>query len=326
MDKNKLSPGATFPAGGGGDIITANFSGFIDEVRYYDQMLEEREIKELGGRSFLDLSGNKLHAVPISDDPTILPMSDPTSDLGLSTERPTWAKPSPELIFSDDPGALGDSFPGENHGRSVEWDNGSTHHLDLTSHSPVLAGLNGGTIAFWLRMDGVDDSGNISDFTVLSASNTDSNASFFRIMVRDIGVMQMHCVNQGIEVAKFYTAASGRLNVGIEGNWFWNHIAYVADENQSKFYVNGVLTESLQYAGGEGNKRAFFSDVENINFIGIGKHISSVETNGFRGNIDDFYIYDRALTAGEIKYLFDLKSRPREPSPIGGSCRRNRYD
>ena len=99
---------------------------------------------------------------------------------------------------------MGDSFPGENHGRSIVWDNGDSHHLDLTNHRNEFAGINRGTIAFWIRTDGVDDAGEKSDLTVFSASNIDNNKSFFRIMLRDIGVMQLECYNDGIEVAKFY--------------------------------------------------------------------------------------------------------------------------
>ena len=46
-----------FPAGGGGDIATANFSGLIDEVRFYDQMLEERKSKNLPAVPFLICPG-----------------------------------------------------------------------------------------------------------------------------------------------------------------------------------------------------------------------------------------------------------------------------
>ena len=79
-------------------------------------------------------------------------MHDPSTDIGISTERPTYKRPGPEIKHGIS--GAGDSFPGENHGRSIEWDDGATHHLDLTSHSPVLAGINRGTIAFWLGMDG----------------------------------------------------------------------------------------------------------------------------------------------------------------------------
>ena len=81
--------------------------------------------------------------------------------------------------------------------------------------------------------------------------------NLFRIMVRDIGVMQMHCVNDGVEVAKFYTAANGRLSVGMKTFSAGTTSLMWPDENESNFYINGELKESLAYAGGEGNQRAF---------------------------------------------------------------------
>ena len=53
--------------------------------------------------------------------------------------------------------------------------------------------------------------------------------------------------------------------------------------------------------------RAFFSDIEGINFMAIGLHKDSNETNAFSGNIDDFHIYDRALDASEISFLYNLQ-------------------
>jgi hypothetical protein len=53
---------------------------------------------------------------------------------------------------------------------------------------------------------------------------------------------------------------------------------------------------------GVGDARAFFSDIENINYAAIGRHEDANYTNSFEGNLDDFYIYDRALTPAEINF------------------------
>ena len=139
-------------------------------------------------------------------------------------------------------------------------------------------------------------------------------------MLLVIGVMQMECINDGFEVAKFYTESTygGKIAVGAPGppsdihqTDHWVHVALVVDDNSSNFWINGQLKESLAYVGGEGNKRAFFSDVENIDFISIGKHMTleSNATNHFRGKIDDFYIYDnQALSGEDINFLYNLRS------------------
>ena len=66
---------------------------------------------------------------------------------------------------------------------------------------------------FWICTSGRDNSG-ASDLTVFSASDIDDNQSFFRIMVRDIGVMQLHAANDGTDVAKFYTNSSNKIAYG----------------------------------------------------------------------------------------------------------------
>ena len=69
------------------DIVFSNYDGLLDEVQYFESSFTEAIIKELAGRVFLDLSGNKLHAVPIGDD---LPLNNPSTDAGISNDRPIW--------------------------------------------------------------------------------------------------------------------------------------------------------------------------------------------------------------------------------------------
>ena len=41
--------------------------------------------------------------------------------------------------------------------------------------------------------------------------------------------------------------------------------------------------------------------------MAIGLHKDLNVTNSFNGSIDDFYIYDRALDASEISFLYNLR-------------------
>ena len=156
-----------------------------------------------------------------------------------------------------------------------------------------------GTLAFWVRTDNVTD-----DVPIFCASDKDDNKSFFRIKIRQGLILQAEVYNDEDEVSKFYTTGTVKQNQ-------WTHVAYVADLNESRFYIDGVRNEFLGASTDEdaGNARGFFSDIENINFIAIGKHQTSdsAETKYFSGKIDDFYVYDRPLTDGEILYLMNLK-------------------
>jgi hypothetical protein len=137
--------------------------------------------------------------VPVGPDFQMINPDDPSTDTGSSSERPT------DTTNIMAPGFLGDSYGGEDNGRSVKWDDNDSY-IDLSLHSLDFAQLNKGSISFWIRTSGWSG-GSAVDQTVFSLSNTDENQTYFRVMVRNIGVMQLHAVNNGIEVAKFYTSS-----------------------------------------------------------------------------------------------------------------------
>ena len=285
------------------DIVLSNYDGLVDEVQYFETMFSESVIKELAGRVFLDLSGNKLHAVPIGSD---LPLSSPNTDTGISSDRPEWNDGSRPQAS---PNGLGDSFAGENHGRSLKWNEDSQMRVDLRNHIPNLGSLNIGTLSFWIKTDGLDSNDESVEQTIFSASNSEDNATFFRIMLKNTGVLQLHAINQGIEVAKFYTPSpEGKIASGNPGQSIWRHVALVVDETQSFFWVDGERIPAIPYSNGAGNARAFFSDVENLNNMSIGRHITADGVDYFQGNIDDVYLYGRALGQDEINYLYDLRA------------------
>ena len=61
---------------------TNNFQGLLDEVMIYQRSFSVSEIRYLAGRSFLDLSGNKYHAVPVGPDFMMINPDDAITDLG----------------------------------------------------------------------------------------------------------------------------------------------------------------------------------------------------------------------------------------------------
>jgi gliding motility-associated-like protein len=97
----------------------------------------------------------------------------------------------------------------------------------------------------------------------------------------------------------------------------WYHGVITRDKNEIKFYVNGVLVNSvstngtLPYYGCDGKV-----------FANIGTR--STQTQFFIGNIDDVHIYKRALTAAEVKALYEgnptqtVTISANNPAPCGG--------
>ena len=243
-------------------------------------------------------------------------MSHPDTDPGLQTDRPSVitnsfkTKRTRELSppFAN---ALGDSYLGEGHGRSLYFDDNDSY-LDLSPHAFYFAAEDQGSISFWVKTDGRDQNGDPVDQNIFTAACLDDNASFFRLMVRDTGVMQLHAVNDGNEVAKFYTDSAARV---VTAPTAWHHVVLVVDGEKSQFWIDGKAAASKVYASANGenssgDKRAFFSDIENLDFLAIGSSFFNTENNNtenFLGYIDDFYIYNRALNSTEINYLYDLR-------------------
>ena len=294
-----------------GSVDTDDFVGLLDEIHFFKTALTSTQIKILAGKIFLDLSGNKVHAAPVGPD---FPMIDPDTDAGISSTRPNILV-HPFNPQADSPvsygSALGDSYRGEGHGRSIYFDDNDSY-LDISPHAFFFAPEDQGSISFWVRTDGRDDNGDPTDQNLFTAACLEDNASFFRIMIRDTGVMQLHAMNDGTEVAKFYTDSSAKV---VTAPTAWHHVVFVAKGEKSEFWVDGKLAASKTYASAEGenssgDKRAFFSDIENLDFVAIGAPFFNTENNNtesFRGHIDDFYIYNRDLSASEINYLYDLR-------------------
>ena len=269
---------------------TAGFLGIMDEIKVYSRALTDGEVRYLAGRTFLDLSGNKYHAVPVGGDFT---MNDPATDTGSSSDRPTVDQNNNNRNW---PRALGDSISGEGSGRSVAINNIDSY-LDLSPHISEFEGLSEGTISFWTKPSGVEDR------TIFSASNTDENQTHFRIKLRgNAGPVQLTAINDGVKVSEFYT------NVNLSsGTIDWRHVVLVVDQTQATFWVDGNAAGSVATPDGPGATRAFLSDIEGINFMAIGLHMDLNATNSFDGKIDDFHIYDRALDAAEISFLYNLR-------------------
>ena len=110
----------------GGDLEFEGLDGLLDEIKIYDTALSEPQVRYLSGRNYLDLSGNKYHAVPVGND--FIPVSPETvADVPQEFSYPGTPVIDTRIMN------LGDSFPDEDHGRSLAFD-GVDDHLDLSSH------------------------------------------------------------------------------------------------------------------------------------------------------------------------------------------------
>ena len=266
-----------------GNLFPALYSGLLDEILIYSEAFTEIQVKQLAGRTFLDLSGNNYHAVPMGN---AFPMTSSASDPGSSTNIP-----SPAQAVNNRVGSLGNSFNNERHGRSIQMD--GNDYLDLSNHVTAFRGLSEGSISFWVNTGTTEN-------IIMSGSKSDDNDTYLKFYLNDEGKFETVFMADGKEITKFYA------NQALSDST-WKHIVLTTDENGSSLFVNGQRNNAAGYAGGSGVNRAFFADVQSMDFLAIGKHLDSNVTEHCTGRLDDFNIYDRVLTNAEVTFLYNLR-------------------
>ena len=117
---------------------------FLDELKVFKFSLDEAAVRYLAGISFLDISGNKYHGTPmgvplVGNDNAFLTKP----DVNMSgADVPTADAPFPRSTYGT--AILGDSFDGEDNGKSLSLD--GNHYLDLSNHQREFSSLAEGTI------------------------------------------------------------------------------------------------------------------------------------------------------------------------------------
>ena len=79
----------------------------------------------------------------------------------------------------------------------------------------------------------------------------------------------------------------------------WHHVAWTGDGSNVRVYIDGVVSGSL---AGVGN----LSSGDSTRTVLVGASNAASPSNLFSGIIDEVRIYNRALTAAEIKQLYDM--------------------
>lgn len=178
------------------------------------------------------------------------------------------------------PGAANDRYA--NGSGSYTFD-GSTQYITVADNS-LLKPANSITIAAWAyhsNWSGCDS----GDPSILSKGESGDSGVYFE------------CDSATNELAFILGRDGTKIKIGIDPSSLsggaWHHLTGTYDGRTMKFYVNGVL-KNTNDAG------ASYSIDHSNDVFYIAQDWESEE---FPGSIDDVRVYDRALTAGEVKAL-----------------------
>jgi len=156
------------------------------------------------------------------------------------------------------------------------------------------------TIAFYAKLEG-HFSGNTLPTAVAISDKV-------RAGMNVVGTFPSISVRAGFE--RFSDGTNASLVSGMLGNssvtGSWNHYAFVREGQQLIIYVNGQ--EAVN--GYPINAAADIDFGINDLVMRIGQSADGDAQKKYRGTIDDVFIYDRALTVGEVTDLFEFNSLP----------------
>ena len=150
----------------------------------------------------------------------------------------------------------------------------------------AISTLTNCTISTWVKWDGGDAWQRVFDFG-------NDTTKYMHVTPNNNSDSVLFAITTNSTAGENTAGSSSDMGIG-----FWEHIAVVidADNGTITLYRNGEK-ESVNYEAD-----TYPKDLGSTTKNYLGK--SQWDDPAFKGMIDDFRIYDRALSAGEVKYLF----------------------
>jgi hypothetical protein len=284
------------------------FHGSIDDVRIYNRALSAEEVKRLYGLGNTTRVANTVK-------------SNVTLDTGLVGH---WTFDGPDMDWSSTTAEVKDTSGQGNDGNAtttmsaatspsegvigqgMEFD-GVNSYIE-TSQQDLYDGLNVGTMSFWFNTA----TSSPAHGMVMVSYNNLSNS---------VGAVMYWKINPEGTLKQFWKAPDGSWD-GLTGTEIlqsntWYHFAAVADgTSKVKFYLNGQDDPNTFESTGSGADTDFIADIK---AVGTETHVlsfgqqrrGSTIDNPYFGKIDDVRIYNRALSAEEVKRLYGLGNTTR---------------
>lgn len=159
---------------------------------------------------------------------------------------------------------------------------------DIRLSNGAFNDLTNGTVMFWINYTNHTPSNHVALFTA-SRLTDDSNA-----ITISINYDNLLYVFSKLGGASQY---SGKMQTPFPENT-WTHVTWVKDGANHSIYMNGII-QPLTW-GTDVNRNVHFNTIGGTVGYTIGQYRRSGNANYMKGGIDEFGIWDRALTSNEI--------------------------
>jgi hypothetical protein len=291
-----------------------NFSGLIDDVRIYNRALSAAEVKQLYNQG----AGSKVSVAPA---PPNLPVGGQataatTTFTGLNRGLVGyWTMDGKDINWtSATAGTIRDRSGNGNTGtftsfvkskavfsgkigQAFNFINGTAPCVPISNNQSLNPLVNNYSVAAWIKP------ANLSGMHSIFASNDAGKGFEFRTEGNGLAFTT--------RAVKDYPSTTITLATST-----WAHVTFIFDSsNDVSFYVNGVYRETVN-----GTNPGIVATSYSLGCrTDLGRY--------FNGSLDDVRVYNRALSAAEIKQLYDqgsgskLSVAPAPPNlPIGGQA------
>ncbi len=218
-----------------------------------------------------------------------------TGEYGHTTAKTGGANPSQDAEFAP----TDTSAPGNSHSMRVDYDLATDSKMETTSFS--FSPNDNASVSVWVKPDPIRlvNRGKLATQRVFQMK-ANGKATWWKLEYDSNG--NAEAGGTGIE-----TVGEAADISDLEGNWV--HLAYVHDydNNRNAIYVNGILTEEKTVPD------AFPGTITNLRMPNTG-------SNTFGGLIDEFKMFDYALTQENVVYLADEASVSSPRNIFGGGA------
>lgn len=174
-------------------------------------------------------------------------------------------------------------------------------------------GANYGANDYSVALDGTDDRVEIGNITSLNSTSAYSISTWFKSSHTITSTIDFFASGNGYSAGLFFYLTSSGLDSGADAAYLrytgsltdgnWKHLVTVYNGSSFALYINGSLvttstngTVPSSLASTSGNGAVIGARVDN--------------TRNFVGNMDDFAIFDAALTATEVSNIYDYAGYP----------------
>lgn len=191
----------------------------------------------------------------------------------------------------------------------------------------VLKDLGSGSISLWFRVDHIPPENGIAPVLYYGAAE---KCDFFDAsnqgLIIEVGHSPVHYRSErlyftlwknGCGLPSFCYDSNDPIETGE-----WYHFVVIVGENYNTGYLNGKEMTNRRYNFGNSSYSQFFEDAVVHERLWLGKGFWDRNPQYFEGAIDEIKIYDRVLSDGEIKTLYESPGEPLGRFP----AKNNDYD